>query len=345
MSERTLFLDQGVGESRGVVMLDGRPERLLIVRDDEAQSTRLGARHVGRVRKVEPAFGSAFVDLGGVEALLAFKPDMRPVEGQSLEVEIRTEPRGDKLATVRVLGPGEGAPRLLAPPPSLREQLQAFARDAEIVEGREARQAADEAEADALEVVHRLPGGGDIAIEPTRALVAIDVDLGERKGNDAKRITRQANMAALHTAARVLRLKGLGGIVVIDLVGRGHDGAALLTAARAAFGPDNPGVAIGPVGRFGTMELTIPRRVRPLTDVLCDGAGSLSDRTLALRLIRAIENEALADPGARLSAACAASVARAAEPLAPQLAAKIGGRFVIEPTAGMARDKFEVRAQ
>lgn len=344
MSERTLFLDQSIGETRGVVMLDGQPERLLISRDGDVPATRLGARHVARVRKVEPAFASAFVDLGGVEALMSFKPDSRPVEGQSLEVEIRSEPRREKLATVRVLGPGEGAPRLLAPPPTLQEQLQAFARDVEIVEGREARQAADEAEADAAQVIHRLPGGGDIAIEPTRALTAIDVDLGERKGNDAKRVTRQANLAALHTAARLLRLKGLGGIVVFDLVGRGHDGNALMTAARAAFAPDNPGVAIGPVGRFGTMELTVPRRTPPLSDVLCDATGALSDLTLALRLIRAIESEATAYPGARLSAVAAPSVATVAGPLAERLAARIGARFTIEPKSGAPRERFQVRA-
>lgn len=344
MSERSFFLDRGIGESRGVVLLNDRPERLLIVRDGDDAATRLGARHVARVRKVEPAFASAFVDLGGVEALLSFKPDARPVEGQALEVEIRTEPRRGKLATVRVLGPAEGAPRLLAAAPGLEEQLAAYARGAEIVTGRGARQVADEAEAEALEIVHPIPGGGNIAIEPTRALVAIDVDMGERKGNDAKRVTRQANLAALSVSARLLRLKGLGGIVVIDLVGRGHDGNALMTAARAAFAPDNPGVAIGPVGRFGTMEMTIPRRAPPLADVLCNEAGALSDLTLALRMIRAIEAEGAAQPGARLVATCAPGVAEAAAPLAELLAGKIGARFTIRPEPAWARQRMEVAA-
>lgn len=344
MSERSLFLDRGIGETRGVVLLDGRPERLLIERDGDDQATRLGARHIARVRKVEPAFASAFVDLGGVEALLSFKPDSRPVEGQSLEVEIRTEPRLGKLATVRVIGPAQGAPRLLAAPPSIAEQLASFARGAEIVEGREARQVADEAETEALDIVHPLPGGGNIAIEPTRALVAIDVDIGERKGNDVKRVTRAANLAALAAAGRLLRLKSLGGIVVIDLVGRGHDGNALLTAARSAFSPDNPGVAIGPVGRFGTMEMTIPRRAPPLAETLCDANGALSDLTLALRLIRMVETQGAAQPGARLTVACAPAVAEAARPLAEKLAGKIGARFTIRPEPGSPRERFDVSA-
>lgn len=342
MSERRLFLDKGVGESRGVVLLDGRPERLLIARDADAPAEQLGARLVARVRKVEPAFASAFVDLGeGRQAMFSYKPDSRPVEGQSLEVEVRSEPRAGKLPTVRVLGPAEGPPRLLASGPDLAGQLVHFARGAEIVEGAEARQVADEAEAEALETIHPLPGGGSLAIEPTRALVAVDVDLGERKGADAKRVTRQANMMALSETARLLRLKGLGGLVILDLVGRGHDATALLNAARAAFAADNPGVAIGPVGRFGVMELAIPRRGRPLSDILGRG---LSDLTLALRLIRMIETEARQQGGARLTATCAPVVAAAATTLAQQLAAKIGARFEIRPDAGCARERMTVRA-
>ncbi|WP_309644410.1 ribonuclease E/G [Phenylobacterium sp.] len=197
-------------------------------------------------------------------------------------------------------------------------------------------------EADALEIIHPLPGGGTIAIEPTRALVAIDVDLGERKGQDAKRITRQANIAALAVAGRLLRLKSLGGIVVIDLVGRGHDGNALMTAARAAFAPDNPGVAIGPVGRFGTMELTVPRRAPPVAEQLCDARGDLTDLTLALRLLRAIETEGAIQPGARLTAICAPPVAAAAQPLAGALAARIGARFEIRPDPAAQRERLNV---
>src|SRR5205807_8590875 len=161
--------------------------------------------------------------------------------------------------------------------------------------------------------------------------VAIDVDLGERKGHEAKRVTRQANLSALASAARLLRLKGLGGIVVIDLVGRGHDGTALMAAARAAFGPDNPGVSIGPVGRFGTMELSLPRRTRPLAERLSLDDGAPSDRTLAQRLIRRLQAEAAAAPGARLTATCAPAVAAAATPLGTLLAQTIGARFAITP--------------
>lgn len=344
MSERTLFLDRGLGEDRGVVLLDGKPERLLIAREGDRAETQVGARLAARVRKVEPAFASAFLDLGGgLEALMSFKPDQRPVEGRMLEVEVRSEPRDGKLATVRVIGPAEGAPRLLEPAPDVARQLAAFAKGASIVEGRQAREVADRAEAEALETIHPLPGGGDIAIEPTRALVAIDVDLGERKGQDAKRITRQANLAALGVAARLLRLKGLGGIVVLDLVGRGHDGNALMAAARAAFAPDNPGVSIGPVGRFGTMELSIPRRGRSVREILLDAAGRPTDLTLALRLIRQAETAAEVDPGARLIACAAPQVIALAEPLAERLRDRIGARLELRAEPAWPRERLEAR--
>ena len=343
MSERRLFLDAGIGVTRGVVTLDGRAERLLYRRHDDEPRLMLGARLVARVANVEPAIATAFLDLGGgFEAILPFRPESRPVRGASVEVEIRSEPRDGKLAVARQLADGEGAPRLLVEAPDVAETLRILVREGPIVEGRAAREAADEAEAEALETIHPLPGGGTLAIEPTRALTAIDVDTGERTGGDAKRLTRQANLAALAEAARLLRLKGLGGLVILDLVGRGHDGNALLAAARLAFGPDNPGVAIGAVGRFGTMELSIPRRTRPLLDLLRGSDDQLTDRTLAERLVRRIQTEAEAQPGARLTAACAPAVAKAAEPLARMLADRIGARFSITPDLGRDRDRPDI---
>ena len=345
MSRRAIFLDRSPGETRGLVTLDDQPERLIIRRDGDDQRLQLGARLVARVAQVEPALATAFLDLGGgTEAILPFKPDARPARGQSVEVEIRSEPRRGKLAVARWLAPGEGAPRVLTPAPDVETELRATARDAELVTGRAARERADEAEAEALDIVHLLPGGGDVAIEPTRALVSVDIDLGERKGQDAKRVTRQANLAALGVIARLLRLKGLGGIVVIDLVGRGHDGAALLAAARAAFGPDNPGVSIGPVGRLGTMELSIPRRTRPLAEILLREDGAPSDRTLAQRLIRRLQAEGEAARGARIVGRCAPAIAEAARPLLVELAAELGARFTLEPVAASPREHLEVAA-
>lgn len=346
MSERRTYLDAGIGETRGVVTLDGRPERLLLQRDDDDPRLTLGARLVARVATVESAIGTAYLDLGGgLQAMLPFKADSRPVRGRSLTVEIRGEPRDGKLAVARSLGDGEGEPRLVQSPSSVLETLRRLVPDVDIVHGRDARQAADAAEQEVLDTVYPLHGGGDIAIEATRALTAVDVDLGGRSGQDAKRASRQANLTAIGEAARLLRLKGLGGIIVFDLIGRGHDGNALLAAARLAFAPDNPGVAIGPVGRFGTMELSIPRRTRPILERLRQPDGRLSDRTLAQRLLRRIEAEASAQPGARIDARCAPNVARTAERLGLLLAERIGARFAITADPACPGERLDVSAK
>ena len=343
MSERRAHLDVGIGETRGVVTLAGRPERLLIARTGDLARQTLGAEVIGRVRKVERALALAFIDLGeGPDAVVNLRPDTaRLVEGQAVRVEIRAEARAGKGAQLRLLGEAEGAPRLVRPAPGVEAELAALAKSAAIETGARARASADAAEAEALATEFPLPGGGRVIIEPTRALVAVDVDVGERAGAESKRTARAANLAALGVAARVLRLKGEGGLAVIDLAGRGHDGPALLAAARAAFAPD-PGVAFGPISRFGTLELTISRRRRGVRERLLDEGGRLTAETLALRLVRAIEREATADPGARLAARAAPDVATAAGAYLEALEGRFGARLelVAEPTR--PREAFEV---
>jgi hypothetical protein len=344
MTERRLYLDVGAGETRGVVTLDGRPERLLIVRDGDVPVQALGARVVARIRALDRANALAFLDMGaGPDAVLNLTKEAGPLtEGQAVEVEVRSEARRDKGgrdkgASVRLVGTAEGPPRLLAAAPSLEERLRGYAPGVAIRTGPVARSMADGAQEEALQTIFPLPGGGDVAVEPTRALTAVDVDLGSRPGAEAKRTARAANLAALGVAARVLRLKGLGGLVVIDLVGRGHDTPALVSAARAAFSPDNPGVALGAVSRFGTLELTVPRRTRPTLDILTDDAGGLSVLSEALALARALEREATADGGGRFEAVAAPEVAAAAGPAVSQLASRLGARLAVRGEPGRPR--------
>ncbi|NBB14905.1 ribonuclease E/G [Caulobacter sp. SLTY] len=347
MSRREAFLDTSVGERRGVILLDGRPERLLIERDGDSPALRLGARSVARVRTVEAAFAAAFLDLpDGAEAMLPLRADApRPVRGAAVEVEIRGEARRGKLATAWLLGEASGDPRLTGAGPALEEELKALAKVDTMQIGAAARDAADEAEAEALAAVHPLPGGGSLAIEPTRALTAIDIDTGERTGGDSKRVARAANLAAVTSAARLLRLKGIGGLIVIDLAGRGHDANAILSAIRTAFGPDNPGVAIGPISRFGTVELTLPRRRAPVLERLLGPAGGLTAQSGALRLARMLEREGRTSPGGRLTAACAPAVAEAFKPLAPRMTDRLGARFALEDRPGWPTDRLEVTAR
>jgi Ribonuclease G/E len=343
MSRRRFFLDRSPGESRAVVTLDGRPERLIIARDADPSIQAHGARTVARVRAIDRNLAIAFLDLGEApDAVLNLEPQIERIsEGAFLEVEIRAEARAGKGARARWLGHAEGPVRLLEPAPSLEERLGSLAGVAAIATGPAARALADLAQDEVLETHFPLPAGGNIAIETTRALVAVDVDVGAQPGGTAKRAARVANQVAIAEAARLLRLKGLGGLVVIDLAGRGHDGAALLATARSAFAPDNPGVAFGPVSRFGTLELTVPRRMRPSLEILAGDGPVANAQTQGMALLRSLEREALTDGGGRFEARAAPDVAAAAAPYMDELLDRLGARLSLMAEAG--RSGFDVR--
>ena len=145
----------------------------------------------------------------------------------------------------------------------------------------------------------------------TRALIAVDVDLGDRGGSDAKRATRAANFAALTTAARLLRLKGEGGLVVIDLAGRGHDGPALLSgrAPRVRPGQSRRRVRSDQPLRDAGADRPAPP---PLDRRAAAGRGRPAHRRRRwpCAWCARIEREAGADPGARLEARAAPDVVR-----------------------------------
>lgn len=344
MSQKRIFIDRGPGETRGVVMAGDRPERLLIERAGEPRAL-VGERYAARITQVDRVGSLAFLDLGGEAGALRLKPERPPpVQGALVEIEIVAEAQRGKAAVVRAIGEAEGEVRRLSDLLTFEQRLQALAPRAKVDRGPDARDVADEAEAEVLAIEHALPGGGSIAIESTRALVAVDVDLGGRPGvaGETKKAARQANLAAIGETARLLRLKGLGGLVVIDLIGHSHDGPAMLSAARLAFTAEQPGLVVGPITRFGTLELTLPQRGRPIAELLLGPGGLPTAATAALRLLRALEREGRADGGARLAARCPPDVAEAAQARAEILADRIGRRFTIEADPTLGREQFKV---
>ncbi|MFN3669276.1 MAG: RNA-binding protein [Brevundimonas sp.] len=265
-----VFLDDTPGEVRGVVVRDGRFERLIIQREDDVAEHRLGARCIGRIAEVHAGLKGGFVDLGPiVHGFLPFRGQDRLTVGQKVEVEVTAEPREGKGPTLRLIGAGEGAPRLLAPGPTVAEILAGLAPGVEAATGREAIQAAWDAEEEAGWPGELFPDTGlDLMVQRTRALIAVDLDLSPAPGVSFGAAARtRANRQGVFAAARSIRLKGWGGLVAIDLIGTGQDGEVALAAARQAFGGD-PDVVFGPVNRFGVLQLALPWRRTPLEEVL-----------------------------------------------------------------------------
>jgi Ribonuclease G/E len=270
MSEVEVFLDDTPGEVRGVVVRDGRFEHLLIQREDDIAGHRLGARCIGRIVDVHPGLKGGFVDLGeGGHGFLPFRGQDRLAVGQKVEVEVTAEPREGKGPTLRLIGAGEGEPRLLAAGPTVAGTLARLAPGVTPVTGVAAIQASWDAEEEA-----GWPGelfldtGLDLMVQRTRALIAVDMDLAPAPGVAFGAAARaRANRQGLHAAARLIRLKRWGGLVAIDLIGTGQDGESAMAAARTAFG-GAPDVVFGPVNRFGVLQLSLPWRRTPLEEVL-----------------------------------------------------------------------------
>jgi Ribonuclease G/E len=194
-----VFLDAAPGETRGMVFRDGRACALLIHRDADRPEHRLGARLVGRVAKLAPGLRGAFVDLGCGEPF-GFLP-----LGKG-------EQRERKGPVLRRLGEATGEPRLLAPGPDVAAILKHLAPGAPMQTGVAAIRAALEAEEEALSGGVVEPGVGlDLAIQRTRALIAVDIDYAPAAGRDSRKGREAVNREGLRQAARLLALKAWGG--------------------------------------------------------------------------------------------------------------------------------------
>lgn len=156
----------------------------------------------------------------------------------------------------------------------------------------------------------RLPSGGAVVIDHTEALLSIDINSARAtKGADIEETALQTNLEAAEEIARQLRLRDLGGLVVIDFIDMtGRDAQRQVEdKLREAMRADKARVQIGRISRFGLLELS-RQRLRPslgesshITCPRCEGYGSIrSIESLALAIIRLAEEDAMKDNTARV---------------------------------------------
>ena len=339
MSELEVFLDDTPGEVRGVVSRDGRFERLLIQREDEPPQNRLGARVVGRVLEPEGAFKAAFVEIGGDKAgFLPLNKGETIRTGDLIEAEVIAEPRETKGPVLRRIRAGEGKPRLISAGPSVAERLRTIAPGVTPITGAEAIQASWDAEEEALAASDLFVEWAlDVAVQRTRALIAVDIDYMHLPGRDARKGRARANQEGLRQAARLIRLSGWGGLVAVDLVGTTLDPNQITAMAKEAFAGDD--ASFGPLSRFGLLQLALPWRTRPVEETLM-AAGRRSATTRAVDIARHLRHAMLSDTTApRFVARCAPDEVEVAAPLVARLGPRANlladpsvqpGRFVIE---------------
>lgn len=165
----------------------------------------------------------------------------------------------------------------------------------------------------------RLPSGGAIVIDPTEALTSIDVNSAKAtRGGDIEETALQTNIEAAEEIARQLRLRDIGGLVVIDFIDMTplKNQREIENRMHEAVRQDRARIQFSRISRFGLLEMS-RQRLRPSLEEssshvcpMCKGQGTVRDTSsLALSIMRLIEEEAHKDTACDVYAVCPVEVA------------------------------------
>ena len=197
-----------------------------------------------------------------------------------------------------------------------------------------------------------LSGGGSVHFETTRAGVLIDVDSGTPETGSPERTSLAVNLAAAKAIGRQIRLRNLGGGIIVDFIGvedRRTRERIRDTLSEALVADPARSQILGWT-RLGHLELVWPRRGRPLAEALLEprpgGALVKTAVTVAHDVLRALRREARAQPGRKWRLTVAPDVAAAlAGPTANALRAleeRFGREIMVASDSSLARERFEI---
>jgi len=174
-----------------------------------------------------------------------------------------------------------------------------------------------------IESAHRhtvnLPSGGAIVIDPTEALVSIDINSARAtRGGDIETTATNTNLEAADEIARQLRLRDIGGLIVIDFIDMENtkNQRAVEDRLREAVKQDRARIQIGRLSKFGLLEMS-RQRLRPsiaesanITCPRCNGQGTIRGvDSMALAMLRLISEEARKERTAKVIAQLPVDVA------------------------------------
>ncbi|WP_375210055.1 ribonuclease E/G [Hyphomonas jannaschiana] len=319
-------------ETREVALDEsGRPIAVRLTRLTEDRPVQIGRLMTGRLRTISLSQGGGFVELDGHagDAFLRLQEGHGLTEGQSLEVRVVAETReGSKLPRVALAGKSKDF-RFLDP--------WGTAAVERVEPG-------DETVAMAFDMVIsetvNLPGGGNITLERTRALVAVDVDTSGRSdtGRAANRALK-VNLDAAAELARQIRLRNLGGLIVMDCVSplNREAGKQVRDRFNTVFRSisDQRVRALLP-SDLGLLQASVEWAETPIAERLLDPSGSKSSRTVCFDGFRRLEQEARAKRMDRLRldlpGHALAWLSKEGGELRQALAEKYGDRFTYDST-------------
>jgi len=147
----------------------------------------------------------------------------------------------------------------------------------------------------------KLPSGGEIVMEETEALVSIDINTGSHKGNrkDGKNFILQANLEAAAEVARQLRLRNLGGLVVVDFIDMKNrsDQRKVFQKMKASMSDDKAKHNVLPISELGILQITRQRHDESNSSGVyepcpyCKGRGIVkSPRSISIEIQRLVSN-------------------------------------------------------
>ncbi|HKQ81503.1 MAG TPA: Rne/Rng family ribonuclease [Steroidobacteraceae bacterium] len=202
-----------------------------------------------------------------------------------------------------------------------------------------------------------LPSGGSIVIDHTEALVSIDINSARAtRGSDIEATAFNTNLEAADEIARQLRLRDIGGLIVIDFIDMESqkNQRAVEDRLRDAVKQDRARIQIGRISRFGLLEMS-RQRLRPSisesTNIVCprcSGMGTIrSVESLALALLRLIGEEARKDRTAKVIAMLPVDVAtflmNEKRDWLRNIEAKNSAEIVLIPNKYMETPAYEIR--
>ena len=202
----------------------------------------------------------------------------------------------------------------------------------------------------------KLPSGGSIVIDPTEALVSIDINSARAtKGADIEETAVNTNLEAADEIARQLRLRDMGGLVVIDFIDMlsNKNQREVENRLKKALEMDRARIQIGRISRFGLMEMS-RQRLRPSLDETsahvcprCNGTGVVRDtQSTGLSILRLIEEEAAKENTGQIRAivpvAIASFLLNEKRGLIAAIEQRHGSKVVVLPNPHMETPHYEV---
>ncbi|USE34399.1 ribonuclease E [Endozoicomonas sp. SCSIO W0465] len=203
----------------------------------------------------------------------------------------------------------------------------------------------------------KLPSGGSIVIDPTEALVSIDINSARAtRGGDIEETAFNTNLEAADEVARQLRLRDIGGLIVIDFIdmSNNRNQREVENRIRQALSVDRARVQTSRISRFGLLEMS-RQRLRPslgetsgVVCPRCSGQGTIRDiESLALSILRLMEEEAMKDKTSEIRAQVPVPVAAFLLNEKRKMIAKIekrhDARIIVIPNANLETPHYDVQ--